>query len=380
MEVAFNQWQIVHRSFGPDLYGGTSGIALFLAQLNRHRPDPLLEQTARGAVHQALSRIDDIAKEQRASFYSGWAGVAWALRQLGETMREPSWVKESDRLLDAQLGAGTDLYQTDIIGGVAGTLSVMLAIWRRTQRQALLDEAIRLGEILLARANRADDTMSWTTMHPDSGMQHRDLTGYSHGTAGIALALLELATATQRKDFREAAYAAFRYERRWYSPQQQNWPDFRNDPRAPQQPQAEPSFAMAWCHGAPGIGLSRLRAYELTGDKEILLEADAAIQGTYRPMSATGYDNNYSLCHGLGGNAEVFIVAAHLLKNAQYKSIADYIGQRAIQMIADPREPWPCGVQGGGEAPSLLLGLAGIGYFFLRLHDPAGVPSVLMVN
>ena len=34
---------------------------------------------------------------------------------------------------------------------------------------------------------------------------------------------------------------------------------------------------------------------------------------------------------------------------------------------------------GGGETPGLMLGLAGIGYFYLRLFDPDGVPPVLIV-
>jgi lantibiotic modifying enzyme len=37
-------------------------------------------------------------------------------------------------------------------------------------------------------------------------------------------------------------------------------------------------------------------------------------------------------------------------------------------------------VLGGGESPNLLLGLAGIGYFYLRLHNAAEFPSVLIVN
>ena len=37
---------------------------------------------------------------------------------------------------------------------------------------------------------------------------------------------------------------------------------------------------------------------------------------------------------------------------------------------------WPCGIP-GGRTPNLFLGLAGMGYFYLRLVDPK-VPSVLM--
>jgi len=379
MELAFQQWQVVHKSFAPELYGGTSGIALFLGQLHRFRRDPLLEATARGAVRQALSRIDDIAPQQRTALYSGWLGIAWALLHLAELLDEPAWAAEAERLAGSQLGADIDRYTTDVLGGSAGTILALLAIRRRTHRDALLDAAVRFGEKLLEVANRDGDTMSWTTLHPDTNFHTRDLTGYSHGTAGIALALLELATATGRTDFRDAAFAAFRYERKWYSPQHQNWPDFRGDPRVTPQP-VELAYAVAWCHGAPGIGLARLRAFELAHDHELLAEADAAIKGTYQTVNLQAAADNYSLCHGLGGNAEIFLAAHRITGNPEYKAIAEFIGQRAILNIAEAREPWPCGVNGGGETPSLMLGLAGIGYFFLRLHDPEGVPSVLMIQ
>ncbi len=33
---------------------------------------------------------------------------------------------------------------------------------------------------------------------------------------------------------------------------------------------------------------------------------------------------------------------------------------------------------GAGETPNLLLGLAGIGYFLVWLHDSKAIPTVLM--
>ena len=63
-----------------------------------------------------------------------------------------------------------------------------------------------------------------------------------------------------------------------------------------------------------------------------------------------------------------------------YLRAAEIAAQRGIQFHHTPRAPWPCGVQGGGETPSLLLGLAGIGYFYLRLSSLDTIPSVLMVR
>jgi lantibiotic modifying enzyme len=56
------------------------------------------------------------------------------------------------------------------------------------------------------------------------------------------------------------------------------------------------------------------------------------------------------------------------------KSIAIDSGIKAIEKYK--KHKWPCGIA-GGETPNLLLGLAGIGYFYLRLYN-THVPSILI--
>src|SRR5579885_2025826 len=51
-------WTIVHKSLGPDLYSGTSGIALFLAEIATRTDERLVRKTARGAAARASSRVD----------------------------------------------------------------------------------------------------------------------------------------------------------------------------------------------------------------------------------------------------------------------------------------------------------------------------------
>jgi hypothetical protein len=50
------------------------------------------------------------------------------------------------------------------------------------------------------------------------------------------------------------------------------------------------------------------------------------------------------------------------------------VAKAGIENYAERGLSWPCGT-GGGETPSLMLGLAGIGYPYLRLHDQA-IPSL----
>ncbi|WP_442168444.1 lanthionine synthetase LanC family protein, partial [Rhizobium leguminosarum] len=82
---------------------------------------------------------------------------------------------------------------------------------------------------------------------------------------GIAWALLELHRETSLEAFRIAAEEGFRYEQHWFSPEQENWPDLRNYQAKATGTKQSLAYSTAWCHGAPGIGLSRLRAYEISG-------------------------------------------------------------------------------------------------------------------
>ena len=54
------------------------------------------------------------------------------------------------------------------------------------------------------------------------------------------------------------------------------------------------------------------------------------------------------------------------------------VANAGIETYAERGLSWPCGA-GGGETPSLMLGLAGIGLFYLRLRDQA-MPSALILR
>ena len=210
----------------------------------------------------------------------------------------------------------------------------------------------------------------------------RDLTGYSHGTAGIALAFLELHAKTGEQRFRDAAEQAFRNERHYYNAEQENRPDFRSFTPATAGTEAPTVCSVTWCHGAPGIGLSRLRAFQLTGQDVYRDEANAALRTTARMLSASvqGLQDNFSLCHGASGNAELLITASEVLGDPSQMELVTKVAEAGIERYRNTNLPWPCGVPGGGETPNLMLGLAGIGYFYLRVYDPSTHRLLLMIQ
>ena len=376
MEFVDGDWKVVHRAFGPDLYAGTSGIALFLARLHEHTGEAVFRTTALGAARHAVSRMDAIAAPARAGVYSGLTGIAFALTDAGSRLDAPELIEAAGATLRSLADDDIAVAGLDVVGGSAGAIPALLLLRRRHPALGLAELAVRHGKRLIETAQPdGEDAWSWDTLGTPG---QRNLTGFSHGTAGVGWALLELHRATGEDDFLHAAHRAFGYERRWFNSRQDNWPDLRSI--ASPQADAEPNCTIAWCHGAPGIGLSRLRAWQLTGDTTALQEAQAALRSTssFLRQMATGGPIDFSLCHGLGGDADLLIEASRILGDLGYLALAQEIGRAGIERYA--QVAWPCGIPGGGEAPNLMLGLAGIGHFFLRLHDSAATPSVLIVG
>ncbi|MET0646832.1 MAG: lanthionine synthetase LanC family protein [Pyrinomonadaceae bacterium] len=382
MEFVDGQWAVAHRAFGPDLYSGTSGVALFLAEAYAATGEALFRETATGGARQALSRLEELPTQTRIGFYTGHTGIGYALTRIGELIGEQEFVDRGLQIVEALIAFEPDERATDVLAGSAGAIPTLLHLQQKYDREPLLELARRHGEFLISAARKTPTGWSWNTLNIPAEERKQDLNGFSHGAAGISWALLELWKATGEEKFRVAAEQGFAYERQWFDPRQENWPDFRGlyDTWASGGGN-QPGFMAAWCHGAPGIGLSRVRAYELTRQEVYRREAEAALRCTGRTLAAPTAPGqaNYSLCHGSAGNADLLVYASRVFGDDSHRRLAEQVGLAAVEQYRKTFSPWPCGVLQGGETPGLLLGLAGIGHFYLRLHDPAGVPSVLII-
>jgi lantibiotic modifying enzyme len=257
------------------------------------------------------------------------------------------------------------------MSGHAGVALGLLVLASLLQDDSLLACAATRADALLKAAQRTQSGLSWRSPNlPDTP----GLTGYSHGAAGIAVALLEMAFATGDSRYRTAATEAFDYERSLFDPVARNWPDLRQLTGVSPGP---PAFATFWCHGAPGCALARLRAIDLDGDPRLEVEALTALATTatwVRAGLSSGL--NYSLCHGLGGNAEILSEGAPL--TSEHAALAEEVAVSGADTYGGGDRRWPCGAHGGTTA-GLFLGLAGIGRFYLRLARPE-LPSLLLIR
>ncbi len=305
--------RVACRSLGPALYAGTSGVGLFLAELHHATGDTDARDTAVGAIRQSLSALDAVPPSVRLGLYTGWSGIAMGAVRVGVRLREDELVAGAQHVLECLAGLALEDRELDLLGGIAGAVAALVALRDILDDEWLLDVAKRLGDQLLGAAEKTPSGYSWRSL----AFPHQpNLTGFSHGAAGVGHALLELFDATRDARYREAAEQAFAYERGWFRPEAGNWPDLRAEPGRRSRTGSAHSFTAAWCHGAPGIALSRLRACQILGDDRSEAEARVALQTT-REAVQRGLEEEtgtYTLCHGLAGNADVLLLGDRMLR------------------------------------------------------------------
>jgi type 2 lantibiotic biosynthesis protein LanM len=347
---------------GPDLYDGLPGVILFLAHLGSVTGDGRYSALAKSALKTLRRQIERARDASAIGGFNGWGGIIYAFAHLGAIWGDPTMFWEAERLLDPVLQLIARDKTLDVIGGAAGCALAVRSLHNCRPSARILEVAHVCGEHLIHSAQPADKGIGWMSGANATSL----LTGFAHGNAGIAYALLEIAKMTCEPRFKKTALRALEYERSIFSPKHGNWPDLRNN--------ATTGFATSWCHGAPGIGLSRLCSLGYVNDPLLNREIDVALSSTL----AHGFGSNHTLCHGDLGNAEILLHAAETLHQPEWRVHANQAVAAAIESVRE--NGWICGNPLGVESPGLMTGLAGIGYAFLRFADPAGIPSVLSLE
>ena len=355
-----------------DLYAGIPGVLLFLAYLGAVTGEERYTSLARAALA-TLRRQVEHTRPYLTSIgaFDGWGGIIYCLTHLGLLWKDPGLLEEAEEIVKLLPDLIEKDNRLDVIGGAAGCIGSLVSLYHCAPTDRTLAAAVQCGDRLIRQAQATKHGIGWVTDIPASG----PLTGFSHGAAGMAWALMELATRTGQEQFRTAALEAVEYERSVFSPEAGNWPDLRKfEGSELEGNDASPSFATAWCHGAPGIGLARLRSLRHGADVRTLEEVEVALETTL----ARGFRCNHSLCHGDLGNLELLLQASQVLDEPQWRPQVDRLATMILESIS--QHGWLCGIPLGVESPGLMTGLAGIGYELLRLAEPTRVPSVLVLE
>jgi len=364
--IEAQRFQLNPMSYG--LYDGSCGVALFLSALEEVTGSTGFRDLALGAL-QPLSQdlqeaaSTDIFKTMSIGRVAECGSIIYSLVRVNQFLKEPSLLKDAKQvasLITPDLIAADKKF--DIISGVAGTILGLLALHKVSASSEVLERALACGNHLLN--NRVASNSGYRAWKTLSGLLP---TGFSHGAAGIAYALLCLYQVTSETAFLEAAQEAIAYERSVFIPEVGNWPDFRES-----FTKECPTCMCSWCHGAPGIGLARVAGLDILDTPEIRQDIEAAISTTKQH----GFREMDHLCCGNLGRAEFLFTAGRKLSQPQ---LIETAMEQAAQVVARAK-------QKGGFAygsiltfhPGFFQGAAGIGYELLRLAYPDQLPSVLL--
>jgi type 2 lantibiotic biosynthesis protein LanM len=345
---------------GDDLYSGRSGVALFFAQLAAHTHDACW----RACAWAALPRLCHLRPHSAALNIGaghGLGGMLYALARCSQLLDAPELARRACELAALLKSAqiARDRY-FDVLNGAAGAILGLLAVYAYTADVATLERALLCGEHLLAtQATSPAGGRAWATMNG------KLLTGFAHGAAGIAYALLRLYDVSGDHRFRAAAQQAMLYERNVFSAAEGNWPDFRGQ---------QTMFTSSWCQGATGIGLARLGGLAILDDAETRAEIAVALRHSGHPKE----QSEDHLCCGALGQVETLLVAGQVLGRP---SLLQAAHQRAAALIDQALgQGWRLNTDTPFQAADagFFTGMAGIGYTLLRLAHIGTVPSALL--
>lgn len=367
--VRDHQWTLM--PLGLDLYDGLPGIVLFLAYLGAVTNEEHYTALAQDALTTMLRLVEkNQSYIKYIGAFDGWGGIIYTLTHLAVLWNQPALLAEAEKIVARLPKLIEQDKQFDIMSGAAGCIASLLSLYHYQPSNSTLTAAIQCGDRLIASSQLMKHGIGWIT----GNQNEKPLTGFSHGAAGIAWALLELASVTGEQRFATTGLAALEYERSLFLPEVGNWPDLRNFTASFASQNSEPICMNAWCHGASGIGLSRLRCLSHLTDTAIHSEINTALKTTL----AEGFGSNHSLCHGDLGNLELLLQASFTLNDPYWETQVQRLGAIILESIE--KHGWLCGVPLGVETPGLMSGLAGIGYGLLRLAAPELVSSVLVLE
>jgi len=344
------------------LYDGSPGIMLFLAALHRVTGNPAYRELALAALGPFRMILRSPENVHSAEFRFGLGGCVglgsflYAVAAAGRLLEIPELRAETAAGLAAITPESLQRDEKyDVVRGAAGCILGLLSLDPAGRDPVVLEKAWLCVEHLLAhRIVSPGGHRTWAQK------RSAPTTGFAHGAAGVALALLSLHRVSPDARLPAAAAEAIAFER-------------EAQPPARTGPGSSPDNA--WCHGLAGLGLARLGGLDVLDDAAIRGEIEQAVEACAGPETS----QLDIVCCGQMGRIELLLTAAARLNRPDLLAVARGQATRLVARAAD---------RGFYELhpllppellnPGFFTGTSGIGYMLLRVMHPDKIPATLL--
>ncbi len=375
-----------------DIYSGGSGIVIFLLELYKiTKLEKYLDHAKK-----AMQWVDWYYVENHSpynyAFLTGPMGACYAFLKLYKVTNEKKYLHKALKHIQGysnSLKFDNRSRPLCYLNGIAGAIIGLLYLFDVEKDPSLYKAITESAQILIKEAKYAKLGLYWDQSYDKITFQTEPLCGFSHGSSGIGFLFLELGHYFQNSDYFYIADQAFAYDNSKYDKNINNWPcAFIEMSQEHKIKTYENLFKSGniktfyetldlnkWCHGAAGIGLTRVNAYRYLKNERYEKDIQNALKKTLQTRLPSS-----CLCHGNCGNAELFIEYYLLTKDIQYLKYAEKVAEETI-IQRRIYGKYILGVDNKlvdeSEDPGLFMGLAGIGYFMLRVSYPESVESIL---
>ena len=371
-----------------NLYSGLSGAVLFLLSFYEINKDKKYLAKALEGLQWIKDKYRQ-DKELTKTFFTGSLGISYVFYKAYSITSKLELYEEGSNVFNYYLTQEDNPNNSvDLINGISGEIIGLLHIHSFTKNDSLLEIIDFKISKLISAPFPVNSAITWE----NSIAYQRPLCGLSHGAAGIGWTFIELGNYFNNKAFYWLSDLTFRYENSCFDTEKGNWPDYRAPITKTDYDSfcksflegntdyfTKPSFSNAWCHGASGIGLSRVRSFELTKSQVYLSDLMNALNCTIHRDIKMVSNDSFCLCHGDAGNADLFISAEKVLSELNLSQFTVIIAKRIIESrILKGRNIYRIKGKIFSNDASLFRGDVGVGYFFLRLYTSGKTPSILL--
>lgn len=340
------------------LYNGMLGVTLFLAQLYQYSPKIEYKETVYRNVHYIQNVMKNIKGKMTNSVFNGIGALAYSFHYLASLFNDDYLRNIGDGYLirmknikeefsqEENSDEGLKKEEIDFMDGHAGIITFLINLYETTKSEVSLQLAKIYGNDLREKILNKEVIPS--------------LLGLAHGTSGIVMALTKLKKYEDNPSNEKIIVDLINYEKKYFDKSRLNWLDLRDNV-------SSKNNSFYWCHGAPGILLSRIGQ-----EKEIHLEKEIIDNLLTKHMNT----DRIGLCHGVFGNLDILLSLAEKYPNLSIEQVRElgtkFLNQETVQSkLQNMKDKGLFG---------LMMGISGVGCALLRLYNPTETPSILSLQ
>lgn len=333
------------------LYEGISGIVLFLGEYLQMFRDAGAERCFRLAVKKMRNYTEGYCRtlkseqQVKTGLLDGEASLVYVYLQLYRMSGDVEHLEYAQKHFLGMKSYFKDDVYYDLLSGNAGAMAVAAELYRVTGQEKYLEDAEKLEKMLWEKRCEQEKGVGWKLPNIE-----QPLAGMAHGNSGFLLAYVCLYQIAKRPEYINKIHQILTYEDLLYNEKLKNWMDLR-------VPGKEKTMN-AWCHGAPGILLARLKIRAFIPDENV--EKDIC-RGA--GMLLGEEIQKICLCHGLAGN--LLILDKYRRENIEI-CVKDAYEKKWNHLICMLEQPDTVSVTEYLN-PAFMNGISGVGFALLRL-------------